>query len=452
MPPFLVSVISSADHWLFVSSSGGLTAGRVSPESALFPYVTVDKLHDAAPHTGCKTILRVGAPASSASGSPSTANTTAVTPRAATSTRASSARSCASRRSTTTSPWRSATPGRPAIGTASCATASSRTCGSDPVQVELVDGLQNVLPAGTPGVVQASASNLVNAYKWTELDRGSRLALYALYAAISDRAEPCESLRANVVYGLGLERATVLLSSLQLDDFRRGAALVPEITSAASAAAISSAHALELPRGGSQRWQIVADVERTQAQVVDLIRSLADPAALPAKAGPGIRGCRPRRAGPHRGHRGRLPGGRRGGRHGASLRQRAVQRAARRRVRRPVPRDRGRLRARASGTSTGACTSGTRVCSRASPRRSPGRTCCRSGARAGDPQLERLCHEYLPITFGRRHGDPSRPWNRFSIRVRAGRPAPALLRRQLARHLPELGGARAQFPGVHRAR
>jgi len=38
--------------------------------------------------------------------------------------------------------------------------------------------------------------------------------------------------------------------------------------------------------------------------------------------------------------------------------------------------------------------------------------------RAGDPQLERLCHEYLPITFGRRHGDPSRPWNRFSIRVR----------------------------------
>lgn len=29
MPPFFVSVISSAGHWLFVSSSGGLTAGRV---------------------------------------------------------------------------------------------------------------------------------------------------------------------------------------------------------------------------------------------------------------------------------------------------------------------------------------------------------------------------------------------------------------------------------------
>ncbi|MDX2412923.1 MAG: hypothetical protein QNK16_11230, partial [Woeseiaceae bacterium] len=35
----------------------------------------------------------------------------------------------------------------------------------------------------------------------------------------------------------------------------------------------------------------------------------------------------------------------------------------------------------------------------------------------GDPQLERLCHEYLPIRFGRRHGDPSRPWNQFEIKL-----------------------------------
>ena len=36
----------------------------------------------------------------------------------------------------------------------------------------------------------------------------------------------------------------------------------------------------------------------------------------------------------------------------------------------------------------------------------------------GDLQLERLCMEYLPITFGRRHGDPSRPWNQFAIRLK----------------------------------
>lgn len=32
-----------------------------------------------------------------------------------------------------------------------------------------------------------------------------------------------------------------------------------------------------------------------------------------------------------------------------------------------------------------------------------------------NPQHKRLFLEYLPLTFSRRHGDPSRPWNRFTI-------------------------------------
>ena len=40
------------------------------------------------------------------------------------------------------------------------------------------------------------------------------------------------------------------------------------------------------------------------------------------------------------------------------------------------------------------------------------------GDRTKDPSLRRLCREYLPLTLGRRHGDPSRPWNRFEIRTR----------------------------------
>ncbi|HEU4423094.1 MAG TPA: hypothetical protein VFR67_11230, partial [Pilimelia sp.] len=39
-------------------------------------------------------------------------------------------------------------------------------------------------------------------------------------------------------------------------------------------------------------------------------------------------------------------------------------------------------------------------------------------AGSGDPELERLAREYLPLTFSRRHGDPSRPWNDFAIAVR----------------------------------
>ena len=33
----------------------------------------------------------------------------------------------------------------------------------------------------------------------------------------------------------------------------------------------------------------------------------------------------------------------------------------------------------------------------------------------GDADLIRITYEYLPLTFSRRHGDPSRPWNKFHI-------------------------------------
>jgi hypothetical protein len=47
MPPFFMSVVSGSNHWMFVSSTGGLTCGRRNPDHALFPYTTDDKIHDA---------------------------------------------------------------------------------------------------------------------------------------------------------------------------------------------------------------------------------------------------------------------------------------------------------------------------------------------------------------------------------------------------------------------
>jgi len=35
----------------------------------------------------------------------------------------------------------------------------------------------------------------------------------------------------------------------------------------------------------------------------------------------------------------------------------------------------------------------------------------------GDEDLIRVANEYIPLTFSRRHGDPTRPWNRFSIKA-----------------------------------
>ncbi|MYA86830.1 MAG: hypothetical protein F4Y12_14780, partial [Acidimicrobiaceae bacterium] len=52
LDPFLVNVTSPGDLWLFVSSTGALTAGRRSPGHALFAYETDDRLHRSGGRTG----------------------------------------------------------------------------------------------------------------------------------------------------------------------------------------------------------------------------------------------------------------------------------------------------------------------------------------------------------------------------------------------------------------
>jgi hypothetical protein len=59
MPPFLMSLVSGSEHWMFVSSTGGLTCGRRNPDSALFPYYTDDMIHDAGATTGSSTLVLV---------------------------------------------------------------------------------------------------------------------------------------------------------------------------------------------------------------------------------------------------------------------------------------------------------------------------------------------------------------------------------------------------------
>ena len=59
MSPFLMSLVSNADFWMFISSNGSLTAGRKNPDNALFPYCTDDKINDYQDITGRKTIIRV---------------------------------------------------------------------------------------------------------------------------------------------------------------------------------------------------------------------------------------------------------------------------------------------------------------------------------------------------------------------------------------------------------
>jgi len=268
MDPFFISVISNVDHWLFVSSNGGLTAGRVSPDTALFPYITVDKIHDSTPHTGSKTILRVELNGMHHVWEPFNtehAGRYEITRNLyknllanklcfeeinhdlqlafrytwATSDRYGFVRQC-----------------------------ELQNLSGTIVSVDMVDGLQNLLPAGTPAFAQSNTSNLVDAYKWSELDEATGLAFLTLYSGISDRAEPSESLKATTAFCLGLEGATVLISSGQLKNFQVGGAVEQEVQRRGIRGAYLVNSRIVLAPETSQHWQIVANIEQSQADVV----------------------------------------------------------------------------------------------------------------------------------------------------------------------------------------
>ena len=416
LEPFFISVASNDDHWLFVSSTGGLTAGRVSPETALFPYVTVDKIHDSAVHTGSKTVLRI-------------------------------------HRNGELQFWEPFNPeqnGRYAtrrnlykhvLGNKLCFEELNHDFGltfrytwctsgnfgfvrqcelenhtDQTLSAEIVDGLLNILPAGTPMEVQTNSSNLVDAYKWNELDEATGLALFTLYAGISDRAEPRESLRANTVFCLGLDGHKTLISSGQLKGFRRGEPVGQELHKRGMRGAYFINKILELAPGASQQWQIVANVEQSHADVVELRHLLREPAHVSAAVNRSIEDGSDELA--------RIVA------LGDGFQMTAEEHAAIHHyatvlfnvLRGGIFDDQYYVAARNLADTL-------RHFNRAVSERNEeffqdlpeklNREDLMSKVEVrGDDELTRLTSEYLPLIFGRRHGDPSRPWNKFNIKLK----------------------------------
>ena len=262
MRPFFMSIVSGSNHWLFISSTGGLTAGRVSAEQALFPYYTEDKLSENCENTGAKTILRVTRgertslwePFSSRhQGSyhlqrnlykniPGTAvifeeinHDLGLTYRYA---------------------WRTSDE-YGFIKTSWLINAKDQSC-----RVELLDGIQNLLPAQITSSTQTIFSPLLDAYKRSELDPETGLAIFALNSTLTDLAEPSESLLATTVMQIGLEPSGYLLSSAQLDCFRMGGKLSLETEIRGQRCAYFVQASLELIPGHEHIWYLVADVSQ----------------------------------------------------------------------------------------------------------------------------------------------------------------------------------------------
>ena len=427
MPPFLMSIVAASDQWMFVSSSGGLTAGRVDADGALFPYTASDRLTEGFEHAGPKTILLV-----ERDGRRSLWEPFSERGRGAYRVERNVYKSVLGHEVrfeevnhdlglTFRYGWRGSD-GFGFVRTAELSETRGAAC-----RVELLDGLQNLLPAGVTAAMQAGMSNLVDAYKRSELEPRTGLGLFALSSILSDLAEPSEALRATTVFALGREVRGRLLSSEQLDAFRRGEAVHGEVDVRGRRGAYFVHADMTLAPGEARRWRLVADVGQDHARAVALVNALdgaRGPVDAPSGAVPdlaarveedlrrsgaalaaivasadGFQWTADRATCDH--HLASvLFNVMRGG---VFVDDERVQTAD------LVAFVRGRNRAVHAAH---------RAFFDGLPETLAYHALVALAADEGSPDLERLCRSYLPLAFSRRHGDPSRPWNRFTINVR----------------------------------
>ncbi len=422
--PFLTSVVSDSDHWLFVASNGGLTAGRRSPATALFPYVTEDKLADSPGVTGPVTSLiatRAGRRAlwhPLADGDRLVYRTRRRLYRNVLGTRLVFEEENDALGLTFRASWRTSD----RFGFVRECTLLNR--GDGPVAVALLDGLLNLLPGDADELLQQGYSVLLDAYKQAERLPGSTLAVYTLAAQVVDRPEPREALHATTAWSHGLPGARVQLTAAALQAFDRGAATTPADAVRGQRGAYLCEADFELAAGAEQGWLLVADVARTQQDVARLVEQLRHPeplvAELQADVDRGVARIEQLLAATD----------------GAQLS--ADRLAAAHHLSNVLFNDlRGGVFAHGTGIPGRDFEAFVRAANRpawarhaaalaALPELEPREAHLARVEAMGDPDLTRLSAEYLPLCFSRRHGDPSRPWNRFDIRVRDERGAPVL--------------------------
>ena len=268
MEPFFMNIVSGTDLWTFMSSNGGITAGRRSADWALFPYETDDRVTASAENTGSKTLIRRNGyhhcwePFSIRSEAQFNIVRNLYKNRIGNSVIFEEINN----------DWQLAfrwqwTPGD-RFGFQRKATLTN--LGTETVSLEVLDGLQNIMPCGVPSGLQQASSNLVNAYKETQLEPQTGMGMFSLSAIIIDRAEPSEALRCNVAWQVGLDNPTHLLSSAQVPAFRKGLPLKEETLVKGECGAYLLGTSMTLQAEEKKTWTIVADVMKDQTEVVAL--------------------------------------------------------------------------------------------------------------------------------------------------------------------------------------
>ena len=415
--PFFMSIVSDANHWMFISSNGGLTAGRKNAQHAIFPYYTDDKITESFDITGSKTILQIHQGANLAIWEPFSnrqlgqykisrnlyKNTYGNKVRfeeinhdlqLAFSYQWSSSNRYGFVREATLINWSNVD-----------------------AKVTVLDGIQNLVPHGVGSDTQNRASNLVDAYKRNELVPEAGLGIYALSAIIVDKAEPSEALKANIAWSMGLGRTIKLVSSLQLEAFRKGLSVTQETDIKGEKGAYFVSADLVLNPQKETQWHVVTNVNQNHADIVALCQQLKDESKLKSEvladvslgtqkliklnASSDALQCTSDALRDARHFSNTLFNIMRGGIFDNNY---TIERQ-------------DFLLYLAKANKQVFSTHQNEI--KKLPENFLVSVLSNFVEGQGDPDLERLCIEYLPLKFSRRHGDPSRPWNIFSINTQS---------------------------------
>ena len=416
MRPFFMSLLSPYDHWLFISSNGGLTAGRKNNGFSLFPYYTDDKITETKHISGSHTVIKIA----------TSKGLTYWEPFKETYTKAphisrnlfknvlgnriifeemNSALKLSFRYEWTTSD---------SFGFVRHAQLINHS--SEEIFIEIIDGIQNILPAGITSDLQNVYSNLVDAYKRSELDVSSGLGIFALSAIIVDRAEPSEALNANIAWSTGLNQPTILLSSKQLSAFFHGMSPNQETDIKGEKGAYLVHSKISLTANSSKDWYIVSDVYQDHSKVIQTIQKIKDRSKVLADLKEDIlknsEDLRRLAASADGLQKGSDP--LKNARHYANVMYNIMRGG--------IMDDNYKIDRSDFIQYLFKANQKAYITHEASLSQLPENLTLfslQSFLSSNDDNiLARLITEYLPLKFSRRHGDPSRPWNKFSINLK----------------------------------
>ena len=417
MRPFFMSIVSDSNHWMFISSNGGLTAGRKDADNALFPYYTDDKITESAEITGSKTIIKVLSNEKTFLWEPFSEKYEGVYSIK----RNLYKNSCGNKvifeetnldfGLTFRYQWSSSN----TFGFVKKSTLINNT--KTAIKLSVLDGIQNVLPYGINSGLQNDKSNLVDAYKKSELELESGLGIFALSAIIVDKAEPSEALKSNIVWSSGLENPKYLISSLQLNDFRKGKTVEQEIDVKAEKGAYFIHSEIKLDPQLERSWIIVANINQTMNSICDISELIKNEKNLRAVVQNDIdKGTQSLIKLTAASDGLQLTADKlRNTRHFANTVFNIMRGGI---FDENYKIDKGDFVKYLASANKKIAKKKEDLLEKL-PEVFDLKFIKKIAEEDEDKNFKRLCFEYLPLKFSRRHGDPSRPWNKFSINTRS---------------------------------